>query len=189
MARDIGKYQTQIEKFVNELCRTYYNHSQPEDRADIRNEVALIAHRKRDAVEDRDEAEFLAWLHEIAKNVIRNWSRRQGRIAKSSFGSLDDEDFGANFAQSIESNAPSPEMLVLNQEKFQMIREAISQLPLIHQQVIWLFYMEELPEKKIAKRLGIRKGTVKSRLHNARKRLTALLEPYIMNGYHRKREG
>ena len=61
MARDIGKYQVQIEKFVNELCHTYYKHSQPEDRADIRNEVALIAYQKRDKVKDSDEAEFLAW--------------------------------------------------------------------------------------------------------------------------------
>ena len=182
MGRDIGKYQAQIEKFVSELCRTYYKHSQPEDRADIHSEVALIAHQKRDEVEDRSETEFLAWLHEIAKNVIRNCSRRQGRIAKHSFGSLDDEDFGENFAQSIESNTPSPEMLILNQERIQMIREAILQLPLIHQQVIWLFYVEELPENKIAKRLGIRKGTVKSRLHNAKKLLAVLLEPYIVDG-------
>ena len=82
MARDIGKYQTQIEKFVSELCRTYYKHSQPEDRADICNEVALIAHEKIDKVKDRDETEFLAWLYEVARNVIRNWSRREGKIVK-----------------------------------------------------------------------------------------------------------
>ena len=181
MAKDIGKYQTQIEKFVNGLCNTYYKHSQPEDRADIRNEVALIAHQKRDKVENREETEFLAWLHEIAKNVIRNWSRRQGRTAKRSFGSLDDEDFGENFAWSVESDTPSPETLILNQERIQMMRAAISQLPLIHQQVIWLFYIEGFPEKEIAKRLRVRKGTVKSRLHTARKRLTVLLEPYIVD--------
>ncbi len=181
MARDIGKYQSQIEKFVNELCNTYYKHSQPEDRADIRSEVALIAHEKRSKVENKDETEFLAWLHEIAKNIIRNWSRRQGRIAKRSFGSLDDEDVGENFAQNIESDAPSPVTLLLNQEKIQVVRTAILQLPLIHQQVIWLFYIEELPENKIAKQLRIRKGTVKSRLHIARKRLATLLEPYLFN--------
>ncbi|MBM3236022.1 sigma-70 family RNA polymerase sigma factor [Candidatus Poribacteria bacterium] len=146
----------------------------------ISNEVALIAHQKRDKVEDRNEVEFLAWLREIAQNVIRNWSRREGRVAMRIPGSLNNEDFFENFAQSIESDAPSPEMLVLNQERIQMIRKAISQLPLIHQQVIWLFYVEELPENKIANRLGIRKGTVKSRLHTARQRLAVFLEPYIM---------
>jgi len=182
MTRDIGKYQAQIEKFVNELCNIYYKHSQPEDRADIRSEVSLIAHQKRDRVKDGDEAEFLGWLREIAKNVVRNWSRREGRTARRSSGSLDDEDVGEYLAQNVESSMPLPEAHVLSQERLQVIRTAISELPLIHQQVIWLFYVKELSEKKIAQRLGIRKGTVKSRLHNARRRLAALLEAYIMDG-------
>ena len=182
MARDIGKYRAQIEKFVDELCNIYYKHSQPEDRADIRSEVALIAHQKRDKAKDGNEAEFLGWLREIAKNVVRNKSRREGRIARRSSGSLDDEDVGEHLAQNVESSMPLPEAYVLSQERLQVIRTAISELPLIHQQVIWLFYVKELSEKKIAQRLGIRKGTVKSRLHNARKRLAVLLEAYIMGG-------
>jgi len=182
MARNIREYQAQIEKFVDELCYTYYRYSQPEDRADIRNEVALIAHQKSDKVKDSDEAAFLVWLREITKNVIRNWSRREGRIARSSVSSLDDEDVSGHFAENIKSSTPLPEACVLAQERFQVIRTAISELPPIHQQVIWYFYVEELPEKKIAQRLGIRKGTVKSRLHNARNRLAELLEPYIMDG-------
>jgi RNA polymerase sigma factor (sigma-70 family) len=182
MARDIGKYQEQIRKIVNELCSIYYKHSQHEDRVDIRNEVALIAHQKRDSVKDRDEAEFLGWLHGITKNVVRNWSRRKGRIAKNSFGSLDDGDLNDHLAQNIESSALLPEEYALDQERFRVIRTAISKLPLIHQQVIWSFYVEEIPVKKIAQRLGIREGTVKSRLHNARKHLAELLEPYVMDG-------
>ena len=182
MARDIGKYQAQIEKLVYELCYVYYKHSQPENRADICSEVALIAHQKRDKVKDCDEAEFISWLREIAKNVIRNWSRREGQIARRSSGSLDDGDFNERFAQGIKSIAPLPEEYVLDQERLRVIQAAISELPLIHQQVIWSFYVEELPEKKIAQLLGIRKGTVKSRLHNARKRLAELLDPYIMDG-------
>lgn len=181
MERDIGKYQTQIGKFVNELCCIYYKHSQPEDRADIGNEVALIAHQNHDKVKDKNEEEFLGWLHEIAKNVIRNWSRREGRVAKHSLGSLNDEDFGENLAQSIESDSISPEMLALSQEKIQVIRGAISELSLIHQQVIWLFYVEELSEKQIVKKLGIRKGTVKSRLHHGRKHLATRLEAYFLD--------
>ena len=40
MPRDIGKYHTQITQFVDELCRVYYKHSQPEDRRDINSEIA-----------------------------------------------------------------------------------------------------------------------------------------------------
>ena len=56
MARDIGEYHSQITQFVDELCRVYYKHSQPEDRRDISNEVALIAHQNREKVADESEA-------------------------------------------------------------------------------------------------------------------------------------
>lgn len=181
MARDIGEYHPQITRFVDELCRVYYKHSQPEDRRDISNEVALIAHQNRGKVADESEEAFLAWIHRIAKNVVRNWSRREGTAARRALGSLDDENFGAG---QILSDARPPETELLFQEKMGVVQEAISELPLIHQQVIWLFYIEELSVKKIAGRLGIKKGTVKSRLYHAREQLTTRLAPYfIENGY------
>ena len=177
MARDIGEYHPQIAQFVDELCRVYYKHSQPEDRRDISNEVALIAHQNREKVTDESEEAFLAWLHQIAKNVIRNWSRREGTAARRALGSLDDENFGT---EGIPSDSRGPETNLLFQEKMAMVRDAISELSLIHQQVIWLFYIEELSVKKIAGRLGIRKGTVKSRLYHAREQLATRLAPYFV---------
>ena len=176
MLRDIGKYQVQITQFVDELCRVYYKHSQPEDRRDINSEIALIAHQNREQVTDESETAFLAWLREIAKNVIRNWSRRQGTVARHALGSLDDENFED---VQIPSGSHSPETDLLFQEKIAMVRDAISELPLIHQQVIWLFYIEELSEKQIAKQLDIQRGTVKSRLHHARRQLATRLAPYF----------
>lgn len=177
MPRDIGKYHTQITQFVDELCRVYYKHSQPEDRRDINSEIALIAHQNLEQVTDESETAFLAWLRGIAKNVVRNWSRRQGTVARHALGSLDDENFGD---VQIPSDSPTPETYVLFQEQLTVVRDAISELPLIHQQVIWLFYIEELPVKKIAARLGIRTGTVKSRLYHAREQLATRLAPYFV---------
>ena len=179
MPRDIGNYLTQITQFVDYLCRIYYRHSQPEDREDIANEVALIAHENRHKVVERTETEFLGWLHEIAKNVIWNWSRREGTIQRTSLGSLSDEGLNDDLIRDRPSTSQAPETDVLAQERLEAVRDAILELPLIHQQVVWLFYIEELPEKKIAKRLGIRKGTVKSRLYHARKQLVTQLESYF----------
>ncbi len=176
MARDIGEYHPQIVQFVDELCRVYYKHSQPEDRRDISNEVALIAHQNREQIADESETAFLGWLHQIAKNVVRNWSRREGTAARRALGSLDDEDFGA---RQIPSDSRAPETELLFQERMAVVRDAISELPLIHQQVIWLFYIEELSVKEIAGKLGIRKGTVKSRLYHAREQLATRLASYF----------
>ncbi len=176
MVRDIGEYHSQITQFVDELCRVYYRHSQPEDRRDISSEVALIAHQNRERVMDESETAFLAWLHEITRNVVRNWSRREGTAARQVLGSLDDENFGV---ERIPSDSRAPEADLLVQERMAVVRDAISELPLIHQQVIWLFYIEELSIKKIAARLGIRKGTVKSRLYHAREQLATRLASYF----------
>jgi RNA polymerase sigma-70 factor (ECF subfamily) len=95
-------------------------------------------------------------------------------------GSLDDENFED---VQIPSGSHSPETDLLFQEKIAMVRDAISELPLIHQQVIWLFYIEELSVNKIAARLGIRKGTVKSRLYHGRAQLATRLAPYFVENY------
>ena len=176
MARDIGEYQPQIMLFVDELCRVYYRHSQPEDRGDISSEVALIAHQNREKIADESEDAFLAWLHEIVRNVVRNWSRREGTAARRALGSLDDENFGA---ERIPSDSRAPDTELLFQERMAAVRDAISELPLIHQQVIWLFYIEELSVKQIAVRLGVRAGTVKSRLYHAREQLATRLASYF----------
>lgn len=176
MARDIGEYHTQIVQFVDQLCRAYYKHSQPEDRRDISSEIALIAHQNREKITDESEEAFLGWLHQVAKNVVRNWSRREGTAARRTLGSLDDENFGT---ERIPSDSRAPETDLLFQERMTIVRDAISELPLIHQQVIWLFYIEELSVKQIAVRLSIRKGTVKSRLYHAREQLATRLASYF----------
>ncbi|OAS82755.1 RNA polymerase subunit sigma-70 [Metabacillus litoralis] len=56
------------------------------------------------------------------------------------------------------------------------IREAVAKLPEIQRAVILLFYYHDMPQEEIAKILGIPKGTVKSRLHIAIKRLKEELE-------------
>lgn len=56
------------------------------------------------------------------------------------------------------------------------IREAIAKLPEIQRAVVLLFYYHDMPQEEIAKILEIPKGTVKSRLHIANKKLKEELE-------------
>jgi RNA polymerase sigma-70 factor, ECF subfamily len=56
------------------------------------------------------------------------------------------------------------------------IREAVAKLPEIQRAVVLLSYYHDLPQEEIAKILGIPKGTVKSRLHIAIKKLKEELE-------------
>jgi RNA polymerase sigma-70 factor, ECF subfamily len=56
------------------------------------------------------------------------------------------------------------------------IREAIAKLPEIQRAVVILFYYHDMPQEEIAKILEVPKGTVKSRLHVAIKKLKEELE-------------
>jgi RNA polymerase sigma-70 factor, ECF subfamily len=67
----------------------------------------------------------------------------------------------------------------LRQEQSQVIRQAISTLPLPQREALILFHYEELPLEEIAAILNIEVGAVKSRLHRARARLKRILTPYF----------
>ena len=54
------------------------------------------------------------------------------------------------------------------------VRETMARLSPADRHMLYLFYWLELPQKEIARRLGIPVGTVKSRLHTARERFRAL---------------
>lgn len=74
---------------------------------------------------------------------------------------------------------------LLQQEQSQVIRQAISTLPLQQREALILFQYEELPLEDIAAILGIEIGAVKSRLHRARARLRRILTPYFEGSHAR----
>lgn len=75
----------------------------------------------------------------------------------------------AELAESIETE-------VLQAEERRCVRRAVLSLPEKYRIVILLFYMEELSIEEISAVQNIPKGTVKSRLHQARKLLKQQLE-------------
>lgn len=56
------------------------------------------------------------------------------------------------------------------------VRAQLQELPPPHRVVLEMHYLEELSLAQIAEALGIPRGTVKSRLYNARKQLREDLE-------------
>jgi RNA polymerase sigma-70 factor (ECF subfamily) len=52
-----------------------------------------------------------------------------------------------------------------------MVRDVIEELPMSHQAVVVLFYLENLSLEEVAEVMELPVGTVKSRLYHARKRL------------------
>ena len=68
---------------------------------------------------------------------------------------------------------------VLDHEKSTVVKSAIAALPEKYRVIILLYYMEEVPQERIAAILHVPVGTVKSRLYAARKLLKSELEEYF----------
>lgn len=87
---------------------------------------------------------------------------------------------GEVYLEDTESDeAAEPSQVFLQQEQAEVIRQAISTLPLQQREALILFQYEELPLDEIAVILSIDIGAVKSRLHRARARLRRILIPYF----------
>ncbi len=77
------------------------------------------------------------------------------------------------------SGAPGPLDTVIACEEAQTVRQAVARLPDRYRVPVLLFYMEDLTVPEIAAALHIPQGTVKSRLHKAKKLLAQDLKEVL----------
>jgi len=102
---------------------------------------------------------FSTWLFQIAVNLCRDWCRRPP---------LEPVDPAAADAR---AGAPAATDAALD------ARRLLAALPEAQRSAVILRYYHDLPEEEVAAILGCPRGTVKSRLHHAMRRLLELARP------------
>lgn len=105
---------------------------------------------------------FRAWLYTIALNTCRGRLRKQGRWQRVLALFTDEPP---------PMHKPHPEELVLELEMHAQLKTALDALDEKHRLPVLLRFVHELPIAEIAQILGVREGTIHSRLHYALKRL------------------
>lgn len=142
-----------------------------EEAGDLMQETFLNALK---AIKNfRGEAELKTWLFRIAINESRNRFRWWKRRKRESTISLDatigtgETTLGETFS----SGEKSPEENVLQRERAEKLRRALSELPDIFRETIVLCDIEGLSYEEIASVLQINIGTVKSRIARGREEL------------------
>jgi len=106
---------------------------------------------------------FRAWMFRIMHNTFLN--SRTG--LKAAMVPLENEE---NAPPALASNE-TPESLLLRRSDWQLVQDALEDLPLRYREVLLLCDVEELAYKEIASVLGIPIGTVMSRVSRARQAL------------------
>ncbi|HEX2496616.1 MAG TPA: sigma-70 family RNA polymerase sigma factor, partial [Gaiellaceae bacterium] len=116
----------------------------------------------------RRGAELRPWLLRIVANEARNRRRSVGRRG----------NLALRAAAAIPSGgaAPSPETSVLDAERDSVLLEAVNGLRDEEREVVACRYFLELSEEETAETLGLRRGTVKSRLSRGLAHLRERLE-------------
>lgn len=136
---------------------------QREDAEDIAQEAFLRAHRAFSSIRDRDR--FRAWLVRTTFRLALDRIRGQRRRARR-------EDAVALDA---ELEAASVEDEALRGELRARVTDAVARLPAKLRLVMVLVAIEEQDLAAVARLLELPEGTVKSRLHRARRELAERL--------------
>ncbi len=104
-----------------------------------------------------------SWLLRIVRNTFYTWleqRRREGRTTEAD-----------GIAETLESSAPAPDTLLLQEADRGLLRDAMEELPVEFREALVMRELEGLSYKEIAEVAGLPMGTVMSRLARARRLL------------------
>lgn len=156
------------EKYRNLVIRTAYlitgNRSDSEDVAQ-ETFVKVYLHIS----ELKNDAGLKPWMMQILVRTAYRIGKKKSREVP------DGEIERLSESQTV----LSPLGQMIRQEEAEMIFRAVEALPIRHKTVVVLYYYNELSVAEIAQLLGCREGTVKSRLHTARRILRGELEEHM----------
>jgi RNA polymerase sigma factor (sigma-70 family) len=131
------------------------------DAQDLVQDTLILAFRN--ACRFRGKSAFYTYLHGILLNLTRHYHRKRKRIVYT--------DQPPELASPEPSVSRDPDADVASSA----LMDAIWQLSSAHREVIILRYYEGMKIHDIARRVGVTKGTVKSRLHYAVSHLRQLI--------------
>ena len=143
-----------------------------EESLDIVQEVFFKVFQTIDTF--RGESSLSTWLHRIAINQCMNWKRKWRRRFRWR-RPVEEEDDGDALAQ-IAADGEHPEALVQAKEREKILFDALNRLPEGTRAVFVLKEWDGLSYEEISRALKINKGTVSSRLFNARRQLQKALQ-------------
>ncbi len=160
MEKALALLQDSVFSFSMRVCQ------QREDAEDTMQEVLV---KSLPYLQKFDSPKALVvWLYKVAKNRCL-MSRRKSKFAPKQSLSLEELMPDRNDLEHLANTGPiNPETLALRSEEAQRLRDAVQKLPSDYRIVLVLRDMEGLTDEEVAEITGLRRGTVRVRLHRAR---------------------
>ena len=133
------------------------------DAEDLTQEVFVRVFR---ALDRYRPGTFEGWLHRITTNLFLDGARRRARIR---FEALPDD------AERVPGRERSPEQVYVDENLDDDVQRALAALPPDFRAAVVLCDIEGLSYEEIAATLGVKLGTVRSRIHRGRSQLRETL--------------
>ena len=149
-----------------------------EDAEDVLVEALLKAYRNLERLQE--STAFRAWLAQIARRVCWQLKEKDALLPVLQLSDLEEQ------GQQIATSAPHPEAGVAKQEMKAILHRALNGLPEEFRVVYKLRDVGGIPGDEVAKKLGISRAAMKSRLHRARKQMRARMDAMLAPAVHVK---
>ncbi len=148
------------------------------DAEDVTQDVLLQVVRKLDTF--RGESDIATWLHRVTVNAaLTHRNKRARREEHEVHDPLDHLFQDGHHGTPLRPWSVTPDQQVLDQERQQLIEDAIGRLPENYRDVYVLADVEGLSNPDIADLLGLSVSAVKSRLHRGRVLMRHALAPHF----------
>jgi len=159
----VRRHQKAIFNLVYRMLGDY------DEAAEVSQETFLSAYRS--IGQFRGDANFSTWLYRIA---INHASTRRRSLAK-----WQQRTVPLDTTEPVNERDLDPADTVEQKEVQELVQKALSGLEASDAMIILLKDLQDVPYEEVARVLDVPVGTVKSRLHRARKALRSRLAPYF----------
>ena len=141
---------TKIKQIIKNITGEY--------NEDLEQEVYIRTYKNLDKYSEQNK--FSQWICTIASNLCKDYLRSSAfKIRKN----MSDEESLVTIGTN-----ETPEKIYSSKERQRIILKAVDKLPKKLKEVIILYEFEDYSYEKIAQKLNIPQGTVKSRINSAR---------------------
>ncbi len=152
-----------------------------ETARDLAQETFLRAYTKLESFQGG--AAFGTWLYSIALNQARSELRRRSAAKNKpplSLDSMRGQGGEAREMDPADNAAPSPVDTIATREHCELLRAEIERLDPLYREVLVMREFQNLSYEEVAEAVGVPVGTVRSRLHRARRDLRDRLKDRVL---------
>ncbi|MCT1434044.1 RNA polymerase sigma factor SigE [Dietzia maris] len=164
----VAQHGDRVYRLAYRLCGNAH------DAEDITQEAFIRVFRSLDRYKP---GTFEGWMHRIVTNLFLDSARRRGRIR---FEALPED------AERVPGRERSPEQVISEETFDPVLQTALANLSPEFRAAVVLSDIEDLSYEEVGRILGVKMGTVRSRIHRGRAALRAELEAAGVTGAHQR---